>query len=159
MDGVEVFSSAVKAVPSAVNALCEKYFIEKDSIDYFLIHQANKFMCEKIRKKLNISLEKTPYNIKDYGNTSGATIPLLMVTDLSDELRNRELNLLLATVGVGFSYGGANILTKGNIICPETVTSPMLNKDKASITNDGATEHAINVSTAKNITNVISFFL
>lgn len=118
MDGVEVFSSAVKAVPSAVNALCEQYSIEKDSIDYFLIHQANKFMCEKIRKKLNISEDKTPYNIKDYGNTSGATIPLLMVTNLSDELRNRELNLLLATVGVGFSYGGANILTKGNIVCP-----------------------------------------
>ena len=102
-----------------LNALCENYSIDKDAIDYFLIHQANKFMCEKIRKKLKISEEKTPYNIKDFGNTSGATIPLLMVTNLAQELKSKELNLLLATVGVGFSYGGANILTKGDIHCPE----------------------------------------
>ena len=119
MDGVEVFSSAVKGVPDALNALCENYSIDKEAIDYFLIHQANKFMCEKIRKKLKISEEKTPYNMKDFGNTSGATIPLLMVTNLAQELKSKELNLLLATVGVGFSYGGTLILTKGDIHCPE----------------------------------------
>lgn len=119
MDGVEVFSCAVNAVPKSVQALCEHYHIDAELFDYILLHQANKFMCEKIRKKLKLPSEKVPYNIQEFGNTSGATIPLLMVTNLREELKIKHLNLLLATIGVGFSYGSGRIRTKGNIHCSE----------------------------------------
>ena len=76
-------------------------------------------MCEKIRKKAKISEDITPYNISNFGNTSGATIPLLMVTNLQKDLYDRNLNLLTATIGVGFSFGAAQIKTKGGIVVPD----------------------------------------
>lgn len=119
MDGVEIFSCAVNEVPKCINELCDNYCLNKDDFDYFLIHQANKYMCEKIRKKAKISEDITPYNISNFGNTSGATIPLLMVTNLQKDLYNRNLNLLTATIGVGFSFGAAQIKTKGGIVVPD----------------------------------------
>lgn len=121
MDGVEIFSCAVNEVPKCINELCEHYELDKDKFDYFLVHQANKFMCEKIRKKSKISADITPYNIQDFGNTSGATIPLLMVTNLSEELQTKQLDLLAATIGVGFSFGAAEIKTHGGIMVPHLI--------------------------------------
>lgn len=118
MDGVEVFSYGINGVPSCVNSLFQQYNIDKNNIDYFLIHQANKFMCEKIRKKLKLSEEITPYNIQNFGNTSGATIPLLMVTNLHNELKKNPLNLLMATIGVGFSFAASYLKTSGGVVCP-----------------------------------------
>lgn len=122
MDGVEVFSYGINGVPKCVNQLYEQYGLNSEKLDYFLIHQANKFMCEKIRKKLKISADITPYNIHNFGNTSGATIPLLMVTNLKNDLYSKDLNLLLATVGVGFSFGATYLQTHKGIICPDLYT-------------------------------------
>lgn len=120
LDGMEVFSFGILRAPQSVNSLLEKFSISKDNIDYFLFHQANKFMVERIRKKLNIPIEKVPYNIRDFGNTSCATIPLLMVTNMKDELMNRQLSLLLCGFGVGLSWGSAIFRTK-NVICPDLI--------------------------------------
>lgn len=118
MDGMEVFSFAMKYVPRVFNALVDKNGININNVDYFLIHQANKFLCEKLRKKLNLPAEKVPYNIHEYGNTSGAAIPLLMVTELNKELSNRSLELCMMAIGVGFSVASARIRTN-KIICSE----------------------------------------
>lgn len=83
-----------------------------------LIHQANKFLCEKLRKKIGFPPEKCPYNIQEFGNTSGATIPLLMVTNLKKELESRPLTLCMTTIGVGFSLGSGCIKTN-KIVCPD----------------------------------------
>ncbi|MDD2576559.1 MAG: ketoacyl-ACP synthase III, partial [Bacteroidales bacterium] len=116
MDGVEVFSYAMSNVPKSIVKLKEKYPFEDEKIDYLLLHQANKFLCEKLRKKLNYPVEKVPYNIHEFGNTSGATIPLLMVTNLSKELKEKKLDLLMTAIGVGFSIGSARI-NMGEIVC------------------------------------------
>lgn len=121
MDGMEIFSYAVKNVPKSVNQLLENFDIDVNNIDYVLIHQANKFMCEKFRKKLNIPAEKVPYNIHNFGNTSGATIPLLMVTNLKRELESGKLDLVLTTIGHGFSISSAKI-NIGNVACPDLLT-------------------------------------
>jgi 3-oxoacyl-[acyl-carrier-protein] synthase III len=118
LDGLEVFSFGIKRAPQSVNNILKANNISKDDIDYFLFHQANKFMIERIRKKLNILSEKVPYNIKDFGNTSCATIPLLMLTNLKKELANRQLNLLMCGFGVGLSWGSALVRTE-NIICTD----------------------------------------
>ena len=73
---------------------------------------------EKLRKKLGFPPEKCPYNISEFGNTSGATIPLLMVTRLKEELESRPLTLCMATIGVGFSLGSGCIHTS-KVIVPE----------------------------------------
>jgi 3-oxoacyl-[acyl-carrier-protein] synthase-3 len=120
LDGLEVFSFGILRAPQSVNQVLDEYKISKESIDYFLFHQANKFMIERIRKKLNLPAEKVPYNIKDFGNTSCATIPLLMVTDLQKELTEQKLNLLLCGFGVGLSWGSGVISTE-KIICPDLI--------------------------------------
>lgn len=115
MVGDEVFSYGTFFIPRVYNEMAEKFNINPNEVDYLLLHQANKFLCEKLRKKLKFPPEKVPYNIQEFGNTSGATIPLLMVTNLKEELGARPLNMLAATIGVGFSLGVAQIKTQGGI--------------------------------------------
>ncbi|MDR1180527.1 MAG: ketoacyl-ACP synthase III [Bacteroidales bacterium] len=118
MNGIEVFSFAISSVPKAFEELFEYFSIDPSKSDYLLIHQANKLICEKIRKKLKFEVERTPTNIKDFGNTSGTSIPLLMVTNLKKELETKPLNLLCAGFGIGLSWGTARITTD-KIVVPE----------------------------------------
>ena len=84
------------------------------------MHQANKLMNETIRKKLKFELDKTPYSLLNYGNTSSASIPLTIVDQLRQEVRSRSLNLLLAGFGVGLSLGIASV-NIDQIVCPEMI--------------------------------------
>ena len=118
MDGADVFSFATFNVPRNFKSLSERINLDIEKVDYMLIHQANKFLMEKLRKKLGFPPEKCPYNINEYGNTSGATIPLLMVTNLRKELEQRPLTLCMATIGVGFSLGSGCIHTT-KLVVPE----------------------------------------
>lgn len=121
MNGMEVFSFAISEVPKAVKALCEHYSIDIHSdVDFYLFHQANLKMNSVIMKKLKIEKTKVQSNIQDFGNTSCAAIPLLMVTNIRKELKKRQLSHLLAAIGSGFVWGGAYIKTN-NIICPELI--------------------------------------
>ncbi|MBA4322788.1 MAG: 3-ketoacyl-ACP synthase, partial [Odoribacter sp.] len=99
LDGMEVFSFGIYRAPQTVNSLCARYGLDKEKFDYFLFHQANLMMNEKIRKKLKLPEEKVPYNLKNFGNTSCASIPLLMVTNLRDELESREISAILCAFG------------------------------------------------------------
>ena len=118
MIGTDVFAFATFYVPRNFKALAERINLDKDKVDYLLIHQANKFLMEKLRKKLGFEPEKCPYNIHEFGNTSGATIPLLMVTNLQKELAVRPLTLCMTTLGVGFSLGSGCIRTH-NVHVPD----------------------------------------
>jgi 3-oxoacyl-[acyl-carrier-protein] synthase-3 len=105
LDGMDVFSFGIQRAPQSVNALIEHFQLDKEGMDYFLFHQANLFMNEKIRKKLQIPPEKVPYSLKDFGNTSSATIPLTMVTQLQKDLQSRHLKNIACGFGVGLSWG------------------------------------------------------
>jgi 3-oxoacyl-[acyl-carrier-protein] synthase-3 len=116
MNGIEVFAFGFSQIPKSFRELYEYFSINPENIDYLCLHQANKFLCEKIRKKLKFPIEKTPYNIAEFGNTSGTSIPLLMVTNLRKELETRPLNLLCAGFGVGLSWGTAHITTNKIVV-------------------------------------------
>ncbi len=119
MDGMEVFSFAISEVPKSIKALCEHYNINIHSdVDYYLFHQANLKMNSVIMKKLKIQRDKVQSNIQDYGNTSCAAIPLLMVTNIREEIKTKHLSHLLSAIGSGFVWGSAYIKTK-NIVCSE----------------------------------------
>lgn len=120
LDGMTVFSFGLNKAPKSVNALCERYSIDKNTIDYFTFHQANFFMNEKIRKKLKISEEKVPYSLKYFGNTSCASIPLTMVYKLQNELSNRQLKHIACGFGVGLSWGSIYFETN-NIVIPDLI--------------------------------------
>lgn len=74
-------------------------------IDYFLIHQANKMIVDRIVKKLKLPQEKVPYNLEEFGNLGGASIPSLMVSRLRDELMNKECSLFMSSFGLGLTWG------------------------------------------------------
>ena len=77
---------------------------EKD-VDYFLIHQANKLIVDRIVKKLKLNPDKVPYNLQHFGNLGGASIPMLMVTNIADELRSRKCSMLCSAFGLGLTWG------------------------------------------------------
>lgn len=112
---MDVFAFAISKPPVSVRKFMEDYGIdpEKD-VDYFLIHQANKLIVDRIVKKLKLNPEKVPYNLQRFGNLGGASIPMLMVTEIADALRNGRHSLLCSAFGLGLTWGDDVVEDKGN---------------------------------------------
>jgi len=120
LNGLEVFNFSVKEVPRSIHEFFEFFDASKNDYNYFLMHQANKLMNETIRKKLKIEEEKVPYSLQEYGNTSSASIPLTIVTQIQEQVKTKSLNLLLAGFGVGLSWGISS-LHLNKIVCPDLI--------------------------------------
>lgn len=116
LDGIEVFNFSLREAAPNVTDLLKYNSTEITDYDYFVFHQANKLMNESIRKKLKIEPEKVPYSLQQFGNTSSASIPLTMVTELAGKLKNKETHVLLSAFGVGLSWASAAI-TLNNLKC------------------------------------------
>lgn len=119
MDGGAIFNFTLATVPKLVAATLERGG-GADVFDAFLFHQANAFMLRHLAKKAKLPIERVPVNIDRFGNTSSATIPLLMTTDLAERLRNSQTRLGMFGFGVGFSWGSVDI-TVGPLACAETI--------------------------------------
>jgi 3-oxoacyl-[acyl-carrier-protein] synthase-3 len=104
MNGLNVLNFTFNRVPPLVKKIYEYPGFDAESIDFFLFHQANKFLIDHLTKKLKIDPKKVLSNIEQYGNTSGASIPLLLTTRLREQLLNQDLKLVLLGFGVGFSW-------------------------------------------------------
>lgn len=122
MDGGEIFNFTLKAVPALVSETIVASGLSLDSHDGFLMHQANLFMLKHLIKKSKLPADKAPINIDQYGNTSCASIPLLMTTNLKDRLSSESLRLGMFGFGVGYSWAGAS-LDVGPLKCVETIQS------------------------------------
>jgi 3-oxoacyl-[acyl-carrier-protein] synthase-3 len=121
MDGGEVFNFTLKAVPSLIRDTLEAADSMIEDYDVFLLHQANAFMIRHLAKKAKLPAEKVPINIDRYGNTSSATLPLLMTTDVAEAIATGERRVAMFGFGVGYSWGAAS-LRIGPLRCVETVT-------------------------------------
>jgi 3-oxoacyl-[acyl-carrier-protein] synthase-3 len=104
LNGMDVFSFGISKAPQTIKKLSEKFEIDLDMIDYFVFHQANKFMNEKIRKKLKLPEEKVPYSLTNFGNTSSASIPLTILTELKDTVSSEKHSFFGCGFGVGLSW-------------------------------------------------------
>ncbi len=85
--------------------LAERNNLTNENITYVIPHQANIRIIEAVANRLEVPMEKVLINIQRYGNTSGATIPLVL-WDFEKQLRKGD-NLLLTAFGAGFTYGAA----------------------------------------------------
>lgn len=113
INGMNVFAFAISRPPKSVETFFADYHIDRNAdIDYFLIHQANKMIVDRIVKKLKLPKEKVPYNLEEFGNLGGASIPSLMVTRIAEQLRTKETTLLMSSFGLGLSWGTMCIKTK-----------------------------------------------
>lgn len=102
MNGSEVFNFLISEVPKDFKTILSLAGLEKESIDYFVFHQANDFMNSYLAKKLKLPIEKVPATIQKFGNTSSVSIPLTIASELKGKLDNAKL--LLSGFGVGMSW-------------------------------------------------------
>lgn len=104
MDGDDVFNFVASKVPKDIKYLCSEVGEDIQSMDYYLLHQANDFMNQFLVKKLKLDAEKVPSSIAKFGNTSSASIPLTIVSELQNQLSGNK-KLMLSAFGVGLSWG------------------------------------------------------
>jgi 3-oxoacyl-[acyl-carrier-protein] synthase-3 len=119
LDGMAVFNFSVTEVPKNIDEFFKRTNTGPHSYDYFVMHQANLLMNETIRKKLKFQPEKIPYTLPKYGNTSSASIPLTIVSELRDKV-SVPRSFLLSGFGVGLSWATVSLKTV-NLTCPEII--------------------------------------
>lgn len=119
INGMDVFSFAISKPPISVKNMMDRLNLDKEKdIDYFLIHQANKLIVDRIVKKLHLDVSKVPYNLQEFGNLGGASIPMLMTTNIAEDLRSRSLSLLCSSFGLGLTWGTMWIKTQPMCVVP-----------------------------------------
>ena len=109
MDGRAVFQFAVRKVPEVIKETLEKAGLDLQDVDYFVLHQANRRIVESVAKRLKIDVEKFPTNIEQYGNTSAASIPILLDEMNRDGRLKKGQTIVMAGFGAGLSWGATVI--------------------------------------------------
>ena len=104
MKGMDVFAFGISTVPKSVKRLSEHFQLDYQACDYYVFHQANMKMNDLIMKKLKLPVEKVPSCMYHFGNTSSASIPLTIVTQLGGQCKGHK-TFLCCGFGVGLSWG------------------------------------------------------
>lgn len=115
MNGAEIFTFALRAVPKAVQQLLEKAQCSMADADLFVFHQANKYMLDHLRRKLNIPEEKFMIALSEFGNTVSATIPIALHEALKQGRLRAGSRVMLVGFGVGYSWGATFIRWRGGL--------------------------------------------
>lgn len=105
MNGGEIFNFTVDVVPNLLVNVLEKNHMTRDKIDYYLFHQANKYMLSTIRKICDIPQEKFYINLENTGNTVSSTILIGLKDCIDNKVITPGMNVLVAGFGVGLSWG------------------------------------------------------
>ena len=106
MDGMDVFNFAISKVPKSIKQLLKETEKSVDDVDYLIFHQANRFMMDFFVKKLKMDPDRVPYCIHKYGNTSSASVPLTISSELCGKL-DGDRTMLMSGFGAGLSWGSA----------------------------------------------------
>lgn len=107
MEGQPVFKFAVKKVPECIQALLEKTGIQKEEIKYYVLHQANSRIIDSVARRMKEPEEKFPMNLHFYGNTSAASIPILLDEMNRKGMLNRGDKIVLSGFGAGLTWGAS----------------------------------------------------
>ena len=118
LNGIEVFNFSLREVVPNIKTTLKHFNRQLEEFDFLVFHQANRLINETIRKMLKVDPVKVPYSLREFGNTSCSSVPLTMVTQMSNALREKPQKLLLSAFGIGLSWGTALIETDG-IVVPE----------------------------------------
>lgn len=106
MNGSEIFNFTLEAVPSLIKDILTKNGLQAEEIDLFVLHQANKFMLNHLRKKMKIPEDKFYIFMENCGNTVSSTIPIALKNALFEGRIKPGDKVLIAGFGVGYSWGG-----------------------------------------------------
>lgn len=106
MDGSAIFNFTLDAVPTMMKEVLEKNKMEKDDVDYYVFHQANKFMLNTIRKVCVLPKDKFYVNLEQTGNTVSSTVMIGLKQCLEAGTIHEGMKVMVAGFGVGLSWGG-----------------------------------------------------
>ncbi len=115
MQGDNVFNFVQTKVPEQIKNIIESSDDSIESIDFFLFHQPNRFMLQKLADKIGVSRAKLPSNVvENFGNSSGVTIPIVTAYNLGEQLEQTEMKVCFSGFGVGLTWGTI-IMKLGNL--------------------------------------------
>lgn len=117
MDGMDVFNFAISKVPKSVKQLLKETERTVEDLDFLVFHQANRFMMEFFVKKLKMDPSRVPFSISKYGNTSSASVPLTIASELCGKL-DGDKKLILSAFGAGLSWGSALLQSRDCKVSP-----------------------------------------
>lgn len=104
MDGITVFNFVQNMIPPLIDDLLDWAGRSKESIDYYMFHQPNQFMLEKLAHGMGVPVEKMPNDLVGiYGNNMSATIPTAIAHHLGDEMKEKQYSMCLSGFGVGLT--------------------------------------------------------
>jgi 3-oxoacyl-[acyl-carrier-protein] synthase-3 len=107
MKGKDLFRAAVQKLPEVVRDVCKAAAVALDDVDWFVAHQANDRINQSVKESLGLPDEKVPSNIARYGNTSSATIPILLDELLRSGRMHAGQLVCLFALGAGLNWGAA----------------------------------------------------
>lgn len=116
MKGFDVFSFGITTVPKSIKKLAERFSFNYLESDYVVLHQANMKMNKQIAKKLRLRDDQVPSCMRFFGNTSSASIPMVINTQLRNEMCDAPKKLICCGFGVGLSWGTVAFSTQGLIL-------------------------------------------
>lgn len=106
MNGSEIFTFTLDNVPPLITDTLSRNNLQKEEVDLFVYHQANKYMLDFLRKKSKIDKDKFYYALSEFGNTVSNSIPIALAEAIRDGSIDKDMNVLIAGFGVGYSWGG-----------------------------------------------------
>lgn len=106
MNGSDVFNFTLDIVPPMMQNVLYRNKLDQDAVDYFVFHQANKFMLSTIRKVCGLPKDKFYINLENTGNTVSSTILIGLKNSLNDGTIKTGMKVMIAGFGVGLSWGG-----------------------------------------------------
>ncbi|WP_294191653.1 ketoacyl-ACP synthase III [uncultured Cloacibacillus sp.] len=120
MDGMEVFNFVVRSVPKCLDFLMHETKTAPEDYDILALHQANLFMIRQVAKKMKFPMDKVPTTIHKFGNSSSATIPVTLASELHERIQAERLKVLASGFGAGLSLASVS-MGLGPCCCPGVV--------------------------------------
>jgi 3-oxoacyl-[acyl-carrier-protein] synthase III len=128
MDGTAIFNFVQLEVPPMIEGLLKTAAVPIESVDYFLCHQPNRFMLQKLADKMKVPHAKMPNNVvQHFGNSSGATIPTAITFNLAEQVTKGHIQACLAGFGGGLAWASMLMRLGGLSFC-EMIDYPNANK-------------------------------
>ncbi len=109
MDGMDVFNFAMSVVPKGIKEIVKETGSTLEDIDYLVFHQANKFMTDFFVKRLKFDINKVPYCIQKFGNTSSTSVPLTIVSEMESKVKKGDV-VVMSGFGAGLSWATARVV-------------------------------------------------
>jgi 3-oxoacyl-[acyl-carrier-protein] synthase-3 len=114
MNGSAIFNFTLDSVPNMIKDILTKNELESSDVDFYVFHQANKFMLNTIRKVCGLPKDKFYVNLEETGNTVSSTVLIALKESLNKGLIQSGMNVMISGFGVGLSWGGAILKFKKN---------------------------------------------